>query len=157
AGISIQGTGSRSRWIFPTVATYTATPIDDQMAISSFNAPGTSMSVTLPPVAIVNPGWSMSFATDNGKGMTVIAPTGSILSGNKSVSQMTLGSGNYEYVELQSDGNNWRVVSSTRNTRLNMGFDPPPWPSNWIYPSGSGYAASLSDNGNILSSFNTPA
>ena len=65
--------------------------------------------------------------------------------------------GNYENVALQSDGNNWRMISSTRNTRLVNGFDPPPWPSNWLYPSTSGYAATLGDNGNTLSSFNTTA
>ena len=41
------------------------------------------MAVTLPAIASVNPGWSMGFATDNGKGMTVTAPTGSIVSGGK--------------------------------------------------------------------------
>ncbi|HEY1257759.1 MAG TPA: glycosyl hydrolase family 28-related protein [Stellaceae bacterium] len=154
-GISVHGTGSRAQWIFPTTATYTAAPIDDGMAISSFNTPGSSLAVTLPPIGNVNPGWSMAFATDNAKGMTVTAPTGSIVSGNKFQSSITLGSGNYEYVRLQSDGNNWRIVSSTRNTRLTNGFEPPPWPSNWLYPTASGYAATLADNGNVLSSFNT--
>jgi len=97
----------------------------------------------------------MGFATDNGKGMTVTAPSGAILSGSKAVSSIVLGPGNYENVALQSDGNNWRIISSTRNTRLVNGFDPPPWPSNWLFPSTSGYAATLGDNGNILSSFNT--
>ena len=143
--------------MFPSTATYTAAPIDDGMAISSYNAPGASMAVTLPPIANVNPGWSMGFATDNGKGMTVTAPSGSIVLGGKFVSTVTLGAGNYEYLRVQSDGNNWRVVSSTRNTRLNMGFEPPPWPSNWLYPTASGYAATLGDNGNILSSYNTTA
>ena len=156
-GISVQGTGSRPQWMFPTTATYTAAPVDDGLAISSYNAPGSSMTVTLPPVNTVNPGWSLAVASDNGKGMTVTAPTGSILSGGKFVPSVTLGSGNYEYVRLQSDGNNWRIVSATRNTRLNMGFEPPPWPSNWLYPATSGYAATLGDNGNILSSYNTPA
>ena len=115
------------------------------------------MTVTLPDVGSVNPGWTMGFATDNGKGMTVTAPSGAILSGGKSVSSIVLGPGNYENVALQSDGNNWRIISSTRNTRLVNGFDPPPWPSNWLYPSTPGYAATLGDNGNTLSSFNTPS
>ncbi len=154
-GISVQGTGSRREWIFPPTASYAATPIDDGIAVSSYNAPGTSMSVTLPPIATVNPGWSMGVATDNGKGMIVTAPTGNIVLGGKFVPSITLGSGNYEYLRVQSDGSNWRIVSSTRNTRLNMGFEPPPWPSNWLYPATSGYAATLGDNGNILSSYNT--
>jgi len=156
-GLSVQGTGSRAQWIFPSTAAYTAAPIDDGIAISSYNAPGASMAVTLPSVASVNPGWSMAFATDNGKGMTVTAPTASIVLGGKSVPAVTLGVGNYEYLRMQSDGNNWRVVSATRSTRLNMGFEPPPWPSNWLYPTTSGYAATLGDNGNILSSYNTSA
>ncbi|HUC71187.1 MAG TPA: glycosyl hydrolase family 28-related protein [Stellaceae bacterium] len=156
-GISVQGTGSRPEWIFPAAATYTAAPIDDGIAVSSYNAPGTSMSVTLPAVASVNPGWSMAVATDNGKGMMITTPTGSIVLGGRFVTSVTLGAGNYEYLRVQSDGNNWRVVSSTRNTRLNMGFEPPPWPSNWLYPTTSGYAATLGDNGNILSSYNTPS
>jgi hypothetical protein len=154
-GITVIGGGSRSRWYFPTTASYTATPVDDGLNISSYNAPGASMTVTLPAVGSVNPGWTMGFATDNGKGMTVTAPSGAILSGGKAVSSIVLGPGNYENVALQSDGNNWRIISSTRNTRLVNGFDPPPWPSNWLYPTTSGYAATLGDNGNTLSSFNT--
>ena len=154
-GVTVIGTGSRSRWYFPTTASYTAAPVDDGLNISSYNAPGASMTVTLPAVGSVNPGWTMGFATDNGKGMTVTAPSGAILSGSKAVSSIVLGPGNYENVALQSDGNNWRIISSTRNTRLVNGFDPPPWPSNWLFPSTSGYAATLGDNGNILSSFNT--
>jgi len=154
-GITVIGSGSRSRWSFPSVASYTTAPIDDGLNISSYNAPGTSMTVTLPAIGSVNPGWTMGFATDNGKGMTIIAPSGAILAGGKSVSSIVLGPRNYENVALQSDGNNWRIISSTRNTRLVNGFDPPPWPSNWLYPSTSGYAATLGDNGNTLSSFNT--
>jgi hypothetical protein len=87
--------------------------------------------------------------------MTIATAGGSIISGGKSVTSIVLGSGNYEYVRLECDGNNFRLVSSTRNTRLANGFEPPPWPSNWIFPSGSGYAATLSDNGNVLSSYNS--
>ena len=154
-GITVIGSGSRSPWIFPTAGSYTAAAIDDGINISSYNAPGPSMTVTLPAVASLNPGWTIGFASDNGKGMTVTAPSGAILAGGKSLASITLGAGNYEYLQLQSDGNNFRVVSATRNTRLINGFDPPPWPSNWLYPSTPGYAATLGDNGNILSSYNT--
>ena len=84
--------------------------------------------------------------------MTITAATGSIISGGRSLGSITLGPGNYEYVRLQSDGNNFRIISSTRNTRLANGFEPPPWPSNWLFPPSSGYAAGLGDNGNVLSS-----
>ncbi|HZU89653.1 MAG TPA: glycosyl hydrolase family 28-related protein, partial [Stellaceae bacterium] len=157
-GISVIGTGSRPKWMFPAAASYTAAPIDDGLALSSYNAPGASLAVTLPAIATVNPGWRMDFATDNGKGMTISAPDAAkIVSGNKNLSSITLGGGNYEFVELESDGNNWRMTSSTKSTRLNMGYEAPPWPSTWLYPSTPGYAATLGDNGNILSSYNTAA
>ncbi len=156
-GISVVGTGSRDSWLFPATASYVAKPIDDGLSVSAYNAPGSSMAVTLPPTTSLNMGWSMSFASDNGKGMTITAPNSAIISGGKSVGSIVLGAGNYEYVRLQSDGNNFRIVSSTRNTRLANGFEPPPWPSNWIFPAASGYEAELSDNGNVLSSYNTVA
>ncbi|HEY5314350.1 MAG TPA: glycosyl hydrolase family 28-related protein, partial [Pirellulales bacterium] len=90
-GITVQGTGSRPQWMFPATASYTAAPIDDGMSISSFNAPGSSMTVTLPPIANVGSGWSMGFSTDSGKGMTITAPTGNIVLGGKFVSTVTLG------------------------------------------------------------------
>jgi hypothetical protein len=157
SGISVIGTGSRANWLFPVAASYTAAPIDDGLSVSSYNATGASMAVTLPPIASLSAGWSMAFASDNGKGMTITATSGAIISGSKSVGSIVLGAGNYEYVRLQSDGNNFRIVSSTRNTRLANGFEPPPWPSNWLLPSSSGYAAGLGDNGNVLSSYNSSA
>lgn len=156
-GISVMGTGSRDNWLFPVAGSYIAKPIDDGLSVSSYNAPGASMSVTLPALSSVNAGWSMGFASDNGKGMTITTTSGSIISGGKSVASITMGAGDYEYVRLQSDGNNFRIVSSTRNTRLANGFEPPPWPSNWLFPASSGYAANLSDNGNVLSSYNSAA
>jgi hypothetical protein len=156
-GISVVGTGSRDSWLFPTAGSYVAKPIDDGLSVSSYNAPGASMTVTLPAIASLNAGWSMGFASDNGKGITINATSGSIVSGGKNVGSIVLGAGNYEYARLQSDGNNFRIVSATRNTRLVNGFEPPPWPSNWLFPSTSGYAAGLGDNGNVLSSYNSSA
>jgi Pectate lyase superfamily protein len=154
-GISVIGTGSRANWLFPIAASYAANPIDDGLNISSYNATGASLMVTLPTTSSLNAGWSMSFASDNGKGMTIAATSGSIISGGRSVGSIVLGAGNYEYARLEFDGNNFRIVSSTRNTRLANGFEPPPWPSNWLFPSSSGYAAAVGDNGNILSSYNS--
>jgi hypothetical protein len=153
-GLTVMGTGSRNNWLFPTSGTYAAAPVDDGLSISSYNAPGASMTITLPAVANINPGWQMAFATDNGKGMTINATSGSIVSGGKAVSSLVLGSGNYEYVRLQSDGNNFRVLSSTKNTRLANGMETTA-PSNWLYPASSGYSATLADDGNIVSSYNT--
>jgi hypothetical protein len=156
-GIQIVGTGNREVWQFPASATYTAAGIDDKTALSSFNAPGASLAVTLPSPAAVGAGWSMGFATDNGKGLTLTAPTGTILSGGKSLSTVTLGPGNYEYLHLESDGNNFRVTAGTRNTLATNGLQSRDWPGNWLYPSTAGYAAALGDNGNVLSSYNTTA
>ncbi|HYM71597.1 MAG TPA: glycosyl hydrolase family 28-related protein [Stellaceae bacterium] len=155
SGIQVVGTGSWSSWQFPATASYTASGIDDRTAISSYNAPGASMAVTLPDPAAVGAGWRMGFATDNGKGMTVTAPSGSILSGGKGLSAVTLGPGNYEFVELQSDGTNFRVTAGTRNTLATNGLQSRDWPGNWLYPSTPGYAAQLGDNGNVVSSYNT--
>jgi hypothetical protein len=130
-GVTVIGAGSRAKWQFPAVATYTPAVVDDGLQLSSYNAPGTAMTVNLPAIASLNTGWSMGFASDNGKGMTINAPAGAaILAGAKSFSSLTLGSGNYEYVLLQSDGSNFRVLTATRNTRLANGITPPPWPSN---------------------------
>jgi len=156
-GISVIGTGSRANWVFPAAASYVAEPVDDGLSVSNYNTPVPLMTVTLPAIASLNVGWSMGFASDNGKGMTINTTSGSIVSGGKAVGSIVLGAGNYEYVRLQSDGNNFRIVSSTRNTRLANGFEPPPCPSNWQYPTSSGYQAVLGDNGNILSSYNSPA
>jgi hypothetical protein len=68
-GISVVGMGSRAKWLFPTAATYKAAAVDDGIAVSSYNAPGTSMTVTTPVISTVNAGWSMAVSTDNGKGM----------------------------------------------------------------------------------------
>jgi Pectate lyase superfamily protein len=156
-GITIVGAGNWARWQFPAAASYTAAPIDDKTVISSFNAPGAGLTVTLPAPNAVAPGWSMGFATDNGKGLTVTAPSGLILAGGKALSSVTLGPGNYEYLQLESDGNNFRVVTATRATLATNGMESRDWPGNWLYPSSSGYAATLGDNGNVLSSFNTGA
>ncbi len=157
AGIEIVGSGNWSRWQFPAAASYTAAPIDDRTVLSSFNAPGAALAVTLPAPNAVNPGWSMGFATDNGKGLSVTTSSGQILGGGKAVSSMTLGPGNYEYLQLQSDGNNFRVVAATRGTLAANGMESRDWPGNWAYPSSAGYAATLGDNGTVLSSFNTSA
>jgi hypothetical protein len=155
AGIAVVGDGNRARWQFPAISAYTATPIDDGSVLSSFNAPGAALAVTLPAPSAINPGWSMGFATDNGKGLTVTTPAGSILNGAKAVSSVTLGPGNYEYLQLQSDGSNYRIVAATRSTLAANGMESRDWPGNWLYPSSSGYAATLGDNGAVLSSFNT--
>ncbi len=156
-GIEISGTGNWAAWQFPAAATFTASAVDSGTSVSSYNAPGAALAVTLPAPAAVGAGWRMGFATDNGKGLTVAAPAGAILAGGKAMSALTLGPGNYEFVALECDGNNFRVTAATRNTLAANGAESRDWPGNWLYPSGPGYAAGLGDNGNVVSSYNTAA
>jgi hypothetical protein len=154
-GIEIVGGGSWARWQFPAAATYTAAPIDDKTVLSSFDAPGSVMPVSLPAPSAVSAGWSMGFASDNGKGMTVTPASGSILAGGKALASLTLGAGDYEYAELVSDGTQYRLTTATRNTRTANGVESRDWPGRWLYPATPGYAATTADNGTVLSSFNT--
>jgi hypothetical protein len=154
-GIRMVGSGSWAQWQFPAASSYTAGGIDDKTVLSSYNAPGASLAVTLPAPAAVGAGWSMGFASDNGKGLVVTTPSGAILSGGRTSSAVTLGPGNYEYLQLESDGSNFRITAGTRATLATNGMQSRDWPGNWLYPSTSGYAATLGDNGNVLSSYNT--
>ena len=65
AGIEIIGRGNWAQWQFPAAATYTAAPIDDRTVLSSFNAPGNVLSVSLPaPGAVVPAGrWALPATT----------------------------------------------------------------------------------------------
>lgn len=155
-GIQVIGTGNRVPWQYPAAASYTASGIDSGTVLSSAQAAGSALAVALPNPDAVDDGWWMGFATDNNKGLTLAAPSGvSILIGSHAVSSLTLGPGNYEYLQLQSDGSNFRTVASTKNTRLFGGFEAAAFPGNaWLYPATDGYAATQGDNGNVLSSFN---
>ena len=117
-----------NRWSFPSVATYAAAQSDNGNAVSSYNTPASSLSVTLPPITSIGTGWTMGFATDNGKAMTVqvngaasekiLVPRG----GGTSSNSIALAVGqNYEFVALQFDGSNFRVVSATPQTLNNLG------------------------------------
>src|SRR5437763_5083564 len=97
----------------------------------------------------------MELSADNGKGLTVTAPAGLVLGGGKALSSVPLGPGNYEYLQLESDGSNFRIVTATRGTLAKNGMESRDWPGTWLYPASSGYAATLGDNGTVLSSFNT--
>jgi hypothetical protein len=155
-GVQVIGTGNRVPWQYPAAASYVASGIDSGTVLSSAAATGTALAVTLPNPNGIDNGWWMGFATDNNKGLTLSAPSGaSILVGNHSVPSLTLGPGNYEYVQVQSDGQNFRVIHATKNTRLFGGFAAASFPGNaWLYPSATGYAATVGDNGNVISSFN---
>jgi hypothetical protein len=54
-----------NRWSFPAVGTYAASQGDSGNALSSFNTPTSSLTVTLPSTTAIGAGWMMGFATDN--------------------------------------------------------------------------------------------
>ena len=60
-----------NRWSFPAVSTYAASQSDIGNSLSSYNTPTSSLAVTLPSTTAIGAGWTMGFATDNGKTMTV--------------------------------------------------------------------------------------
>src|SRR5580693_7360522 len=103
-----------NRWSFPAVSTYAASQSDIGNALSSYNSPASFLTVTLPPTTAISAGWTMGFATDNSKTMTVqvsgasgghiLYPAGATGSAGNSV---TLAPVNYEFVALQFDGSNF--------------------------------------------------
>ena len=69
----------------------------------------------------------------------------------------SLAGGNYELLVLQFDGSNFRVLGATPSTATSIGITgSAPAINRWNFPTVSTYAASQSDSGNALSSYNTP-
>jgi hypothetical protein len=112
--------GATTRWSFPSSNTYTATAADGGNALSSFNAPGAGLAVTLPAIGTLAPGWTIGVATDNSKTASVVVNGGA---GEKILVPGTLGAktslalstntSGYELVILQFDGSNFRIVYVT--------------------------------------------
>ena len=119
-----------NRWSFPAVGTYAASQSDIGNALSSYNSPTSSLTVTLPPTTAISAGWTMGFATDNGKHYTVRSsqhapPRTHPLSGRATGSDgnsVTLAPINYEFVALQFDGSNFRIVSITPRSASALGM-----------------------------------
>ena len=127
--VGLSGGSCAAKWIFPAVATYAAGLADCGTALSNFNAPGSSLTVTLPTTTAIAGGWRMSFASDNNKSLTmqVNATAGGLIlipgtSGGQSA--MTLYGGNYELVTLEFDGSNFRVLAATPATASANGMLP---------------------------------
>ena len=58
---------------------------------------------------------------------------------------------------LQYDGSgNFRVVEATPATAQAIGMIGAAGISHWSFPSVSSYTATVADNGNVVSSFNSP-
>jgi hypothetical protein len=116
-----------NRWNFPISATYVAGQSDNGNALSSYNT-SAGLTVTLPTTTAITPGWTMGFATDNGKPMSVQvngASGGAILEparGGTSASSITLATGqNYEFLQLRFDGSNFRITAATPQTINDLG------------------------------------
>ena len=74
-------------------------------------------------------GWSMGFASDNGKSLTVQVNATSggniLLPGTRGAqSSLTLYHQNYEQVALQFDGSNFRIVTTSPATASSNGMFP---------------------------------
>jgi hypothetical protein len=97
--------------------------------ISSYNSPIASLTVTLPSGTAISAGWSMGFMTDNNKTLTVQVNGTSggliLLPGTRGAqSSLTLYGENYEYLKLEYDGSNFRVVSMTPASASANGMFP---------------------------------
>jgi hypothetical protein len=118
-----------NRWSFPAVSIYAASQSDSGTALSSYNTPTSSLTATLPPTTPIGPGWTMGFATDNGKIMTVqvngtsggriLYPAEATGTAGNSV---TLAAVNYEFLALQFDGSNFRITSITPRSAAAFGM-----------------------------------
>lgn len=139
-------------WEFPAVAAYTAGAADNGLDLGADNAPGASITVTLPNPGAVGNGWAMGFGTGQGRGVILDAPVGAyILAGQKTLTSLTLPSEtNYEFASLTSDGANFRLVSATAQTALTNGLEGAAGGQSWTYLFSSGYSATAADNGHTL-------
>ena len=129
ASIGMAGGTCTAKWSFPAVSSYAAGPSDCGTTISNFNSPIASLSVTLPSTTAIAAGWSMSFASDNNKTLSlqVNATSGGdiLIPGTRGAqTALTLYGGNYELVTLQFDGSNFRVMSASPATASANGMFP---------------------------------
>ena len=101
------------------------------------------MTVTLPSTSGLPNGWSMGFATDNDKSLTVqvnVAAGGHITWPGSGGSQTSLALANtsqgaYEFTVLQYDGNGlFRVLGVTPATAQSIGMIGAAGISHWTFP-----------------------
>jgi hypothetical protein len=107
----------------------------------------------------------MGFATDNGKPLSVqvnATSGGHIVwpgsgSSATSVALADTSQGGYEFAVLQYDGSgNFRVTEATPATTQAIGMIGSASVSHWSFPTLSSYGATVADNGNVVSSYNSP-
>ena len=129
AAIGLSGGTCLARWSFPAVSSYAAGPADCGLVLSNYNSPIASLTVTLPSTTAIAAGWSIGFAADNGKSLTVQVNATSggniLMPGTRGAqSSLTLYHQNYEQLELQFDGSNFRVTAMTPATASANGMLP---------------------------------
>jgi hypothetical protein len=129
AAIGLSGGTCTAKWSFPAVSSYSAGESDCGATLSSYNTPIASLTVTLPSATAIAAGWTMGFASDNGKALTVQVNGTSggqiLIPGTRGAqSSLTLYGQNYELVRLQFDGSNFRVVSASPATASANGMFP---------------------------------
>jgi hypothetical protein len=149
-------------WLYPSTSGYAATPADNGNVLSSFNTTS-GLTVTLPSTTGLAAGWSMGFASDNGRGLTIqvnATAGGDILYplvNGATKTTLGLAGDNYEYVVLQYDGGgNFRVEQATPATAQQLGLAGIGGISRWLFPAASAYSAAVGDNGAAIVSSNSP-
>jgi hypothetical protein len=159
--LGLAGIGGLSRWNFPSVSAYSAGTADNGAAISAFNSPLGYLTVTLPSVDRINPGWTLAIVNDNNKtaALQVNATNGGHIlypGSGAAAGSVQLASGNYELAVVQFDGSNFRLLQVTPVSAAAIGLTGGTCLARWSFPSVSSYAAGSSDCGLTLSSYNTP-
>ena len=119
--------------------------------------------MTLPSTTGLPSGWSMGFATDNGKALTVQVngtSGGHILyplANGAAQTSLTLAGNPYEYVTLQYDGGgNFRVEQVTPATAQQLGMAGIGGVVALELSGGQRLRAAVADNGSAISAFNSP-
>jgi hypothetical protein len=160
--IGIVGAAGISHWSYPSVSGYIATGADNGNVISSVNSPLPYLAITLPSTTVLPMGWTIGITTDGNKAASVQVNNtsgGHILypGSGATITSASLAGVNYELLMLQFDGSNFRVIDVTPATATLIGIiGNAPGINRWSFPAVSTYAASRSNSGNALSSYNTP-
>src|SRR5207237_3850622 len=125
--LGIAGIGGLTRWNFPSVSTYNAGVADNGAAISAFNSPLGYLTVTMPSIDTINPGWTLAIANDNNKtaALQVNATNGGHIlypGSGAAPGSLQLAAGNYELALVPFDGSNFRLLHITPASATSIGL-----------------------------------
>jgi len=129
AAIGLSGGTCLAKWSFPSVSSYAAGQTDCGLTISNYNSPSASLTVTLPSIDRINPGWTLAIANDNGKtaALQVNATNGGHIlypGSGAAAGSVQLAAGNYELALVQFDGSNFRIVTTSPASASANGMFP---------------------------------